>query len=111
MALNKKRKVGIELAEISEVLTSAMSKSVEVNVTTAIVADLDCLEKKRSQLSLFTQINLLDNRINREIDLKLIDNPAYGELQRWHIEQVKQRQADLVTNFANLAQMQRLVNR
>ena len=97
--------------EVVEVLNYAMGKAVEVNITTALVADLDCLESEgKSGLSLSTCINLLNNTVNNEIDLKLIDNPAYRELQRWHIEQVKQRQDSLVTNLASLAEMQHIVS-
>ena len=95
--------------EIREALICAMSKAAEVNITTAIVRDLDRVENNVSAPSLSTHINLLDNTVNREIDLKLIDNPAYGELQRWHIEQVKHQQASLVRNLASLESMRRIV--
>ena len=102
----------VELPEIAEVIVCAMGKAIEVDVTTAIAADLDCLEdNRRFDLSLSTQIDLLDKTINREIDLQLIDNPAYGELQQWHVEQVQQRQNNLVSNLASLVQMQRIISR
>ena len=96
--------------EIREPLICAISKAVEVNVTTAIVADLDRMGCNMSEAGFSTHINLLDNTVNREIDLKLVDNRVYGELQRWHIEQVKQKQASLVTNLSSLEEMRRMLN-
>ncbi|MEL6909718.1 MAG: hypothetical protein AAFY63_04725 [Cyanobacteria bacterium J06643_13] len=95
---------------ILQVLTTAMSETAEIEVTTYIDSwDLDHIEKSASTSRLHTQINLLDQTIEHEIDLKLIDNPAYGELQRWHTEQVRQRQESLVKNLASLEKMRQIV--
>ncbi|MEO1691889.1 MAG: hypothetical protein AAFR63_10235 [Cyanobacteria bacterium J06631_6] len=95
---------------ILQVLTTAMSETAEIEVTTYIDSwDLDHIEKSASTSRLHTQINLLDQTIEHEIDLKLIDNPAYGELQRWHTEQVRQRQKSLVKNLASLEKMRQIV--
>ena len=106
MELNQESSKAIPRQRIIDILTTAISKTVEVEVTTCIdCQDLDDLSQSGSELSLHTHINLLQGTIDREIDLKLIDNPAYGELQRWHIEQVQQRQNGLVNNLANLQAM------
>jgi len=90
-------------------LTVAISETPEIEVTTYIDSlDLDQLEQSASAHCFHTQVNLLNGTVDHEIDLKLIDNPAYRELQRWHIEQVHQRQDCLVKNLAVLEKMRRI---
>ncbi|NJL52392.1 MAG: hypothetical protein HC930_09560 [Hydrococcus sp. SU_1_0] len=96
--------------EIFQALTIAMSEAAEIEVTTYVDSwDLDHLERSASTSRFQTQIDLLKKTVEHEIDLKLIDNPAYGELQRWHIEQVRQRQDSLIKNLASLEQMRQIV--
>ncbi|MBW4534887.1 MAG: hypothetical protein KME09_13210 [Pleurocapsa minor HA4230-MV1] len=96
--------------EIFQLLTIAMSEIVEVEVSTYVDSwDLDHLEQSASTSRFHTQIDLLNQTVEHEIDLKLIDNPTYGELQRWHIEQVRQRQESLIKNLANLEQMRQIL--
>ena len=97
----------IKASELTEVLISAMGQAAEISITTCIAKDLDDPRSLRQSFS--TQINLIDRTVNHEIDLKLIDNLAYRELQRWHIEQVKHQQASLVRNLASLESMRRIV--
>jgi len=103
----QKARVKITAPELIQVLTTAMSQATEINVITCIATDLD--NPASSQQRFSTQINLVDCTVNHEIDLKLIDNPAYRELQRWHIEQVERKQASLVGNLASLESMRRIV--
>lgn len=96
--------------EILQALTIAMSEIVEVEVSTYVDSwDLDHLEQSASTSRFYTQINLLNQTVKHEVDLKLIDNPTYSELQRWHIEQVRQRQESLIQNLANLEQMRQIL--
>ncbi|MEN9871347.1 MAG: hypothetical protein RLZZ171_2339 [Cyanobacteriota bacterium] len=96
--------------EIFQLLTIAMSEIVEVEVSTYVDSwDLDHLEQSASTSRFYTQIDLLNQTVEHEVDLKLIDNPTYGELQRWHIEQVRQRQESLIKNLANLEQMRQIL--
>lgn len=96
--------------EILQALTIAISETAEIEVTTYVDSwDLDHLERSASTSRFHTQIDLLNKTVEHEIDLKLIDNPAYGELQRWHIEQVRQRQDSLIKNLASLEQMRQMV--
>ena len=107
--LNRETAFEIQARRIVETLTEAISEAPEIEVTTYIDSlDLDQIEQSASTSRLHTQVNLLDGTVNHEIDLKLIDNPAYRELQRWHIEQVHQRQDSLVHNLATLEKMRRI---
>ncbi|WP_319420096.1 hypothetical protein [Pleurocapsa sp. FMAR1] len=100
----------IQAQEIFAALTIAMSKTVEINVTTCIENDLDRATQSPSTERFATRINLLNGTVEHEVDLELIDNPAYGELQQWHIEQVKQKQGFLIKNLASLEEMRRLLS-
>ena len=96
--------------EILQIITTAMSESAEIEVITYIDSwDLDSVERSPSASRIQTKIDLLNKTVNREIDSKLIDNPAYGELQRWHIEQARQRQDSLVDNLASLEKMRQMM--
>ena len=96
--------------ELFRTLTVAMSETAEIEVTTYVDSwDLDHLERSASTSRFYTQIDLLNKTVDHEVDLKLIDNPAYGELQRWHIEQVRQRQDSLIENLATLEQMRQII--
>ena len=109
--MNKEAKKEIPAQKIVELLTTAMSKTVEVEVTTCIDnGDLDDWDRPTSEIGFYTHINLLEGQINREINLKLIDNPTYRELQLWHIEQVQESQGSLVANLASLQAMFNLIN-
>jgi len=106
MLLNQELQAKIEAGKIFEALTIAISEAVELEITTCIdSADLDQIELSTSDSLLRSRLSLLEGKIDHEIDLKLIDNPAYPELQRWHIEQVKQRQNSLIANLASLEKL------
>ncbi len=96
--------------EIFQVLTNAISETAQIEVTTYLDSwDLDHLEKSASTSRFYTQIDLLKQTVQHEVDLKLIDNSTYGELQRWHIEQVRRRQESLIKNLASLEQMRQMI--
>lgn len=108
--LDRETRIEIQILEIFDALTVAISETPEIEVTTYIDSlDLDQIEQSASTSRLHSQVNLLNGTVNHEIDLKLIDNPAYRELQRWHIEQIHQRQNSLVKNLVSLENMRRIV--
>ena len=109
MTLNKEVKAKIQAGKIFEALTIAISEAIELEVTTIYTSgDLDQINPSSSESRLHTRFNLLDGTVDHEIDLKLIDNPVYDELQRLHIEQVEQRQASLIEKLASLAKMRNI---
>ena len=109
MTLNKEVKAKIQAGKIFEALTIAISEAIELEVTTIYTSeDLDQINSSSSESRLHTRFNLLDGTVDHEIDLKLIDNPVYDELQRLHIEQVEQRQASLIEKLASLTKMRNI---
>ena len=86
-----------------------MSETAEIDVTTCIDGwDLDS-QSELPASGFQTQIDLCEQTVEHKIDYKLIDNRAYRELQRWHIEQVRQRQDSLMKNLASLEAMRQIV--
>lgn len=109
MTFNKEVKAKIQAEKILEALTIAISEAIEIEVTTIYTSeDLDKINPSSSESRLHTRLNLLDGTVDHEIDLKLIDNPVYDELQRLHIEQVEQRQASLIEKLTSLAKMRNI---
>ena len=110
--INKPSRTSELTEEILQVITTAMSESAEIEVTTYVDSwDLDSIERSPSASHIQTKIDLLNKTVEREIDRKLIDNPAYRELQRWHIEQVRRRQDSLVDNLTSLAKLRQIMQR
>ncbi|MEM7757755.1 MAG: hypothetical protein AAF298_06490 [Cyanobacteria bacterium P01_A01_bin.40] len=104
------RKISPRSRAILDALMVAMSETAEIEVTTYIdSSDLDQIEQSSSTSRFHTQISLMKGTVDHEIDLKLIDNPAYRELQRWHIEQVHRTQDSIVENLISLEKMRRIL--
>lgn len=109
MLLNQELPTKIQAKKVLEALAIALSESMELDITTCIDnEDLDQSKPAASNSLLRTRWHLLDGTVDHEIDLKLVDNPAYPELKRWHIEQVKQRQNSLIKNLASLEKLRHL---
>lgn len=108
MTLNRAIRTKNQASEILKALNLALSEAVEIEVSTYLDDDLDRRESS-SASRFYTRINLLDGTVDHEIDLKLIDNPAYSELQQWHIGQVHQRKNSLIKNITSLEQMRRIL--
>ena len=98
--MNYSTSLKLRRQQIVETLTTAICEATTVEVTTYVnSSDLDEVGTDSSS-RIHTEIDLLNQSIDHEIDLKLIDNSTYEELQRWHIEQVKQRQDSILANLA-----------
>ena len=95
--------------EILEWLEIAISEAVIEVTTSYIDGDLTQAESARSKQQIRTRIDLFEGAIEREIDLELIDNPAYKELQRRHLCRVRQRQKSATERLSDLEQMRLIV--
>ncbi|MGF1589069.1 MAG: hypothetical protein ACFCU7_07470 [Pleurocapsa sp.] len=108
MTLNREIRAKNQASEILKALNLALSEAVELEVSTYLDGDLERRELA-SASRFYTRINLFEGTVDHEIDLKLIDNLAYSELQQWHIGQVNQRKNSLIKNIASLEQMRRIL--
>jgi hypothetical protein len=95
--------------EIFEALTIAMSEAIELKVTTWVspqtenpaIAELEPSPGR----CLHTRINIVDGEVENEIGSEFIGNEAYAELQKFHLEQVREGREILLKNLESLQQM------
>lgn len=105
--------------EIFEALTIAISEAIELKVTTWVSSaespptapdfsangTLKAGLETPSILCLHTRINLVDGEVENKIGSEFIDNEAYAELQKFHLEQVKEGREILLKNLESLQKM------
>jgi hypothetical protein len=105
--------------EIFEALTIAMSEAIELKVTTWVSSagsppttqdfsangTLKAELETPSSLCLHTRINLVDGEVENRIGSEFIDHEAYAELQKFHLEQVKEGREILLKNLESLQKM------
>ena len=82
-----------------------MSESIELNITTSVASSKKGFEKTEPGYRMRTRINLVDGEVDNEIGREFVTNPAYAELQKLHLEQVKQGREILLNNLASLQSM------
>ena len=102
----------VRAGEIFEALAIAMSESIELDITTSIASSsdrqLDGATKHSAQMH--TRINLIEGTIENEISRDFANNPAYAQLQKLHLEQVRQGREIIINNLANLQSMLAILN-
>lgn len=101
----------IKAGEMFDALAIAMSESIELNITTWVASAEEQLEEtSQPGYRMRTRINLVDGEVDNEIGREFVSNPAYAELQKLHIEQVKQGREILLNNLASLQAMFAMLN-
>lgn len=104
-------KAKIKAGEMFEALAIAMSESIELNITTWVASGEEQLEEtSQPGYRMRTRINLVDGEVDNEIGREFVSNPAYAELQKLHLEQVKQGREILLNNLASLQSMFAILN-
>jgi hypothetical protein len=95
--------------EIYDALTIAMSEAIELKVTTWVSSAEESqgtLDREpQSGRCLRTRINIVDGEVENEIGSDFIGNEAYAELQRFHLEQVREGREILLKNLESLQKM------
>jgi hypothetical protein len=102
----------IKAGEMFDALAIAMSESIELNITTWVASSEDQQLDETSQpgYRMRTRINLVDGEVDNEVGREFASNPAYAELQKLHMEQVKQGREILLNNLASLQSMFVMLN-
>jgi hypothetical protein len=101
----------IREGKMFDALAIAMSESIELNITTWVAsAEEQLAETSQPGYRMRTRINLVDGEVDNEIGREFVSNPAYGELQKLHMEQVKQGREILLNNLASLQSMFAMLN-
>ena len=96
----------IRAKQMLEALTLAMSEAIELNITTWVASsEIDSAEESQPGYRLHTRINLVEGEVENEIGSEFLKNPAYSELQKLHLEQVRQSRTTLLKNINSLQKM------
>ncbi|VEP16087.1 conserved hypothetical protein [Hyella patelloides LEGE 07179] len=102
----------VRAGKMFDALAIAMSESIELNITTSVASEEDRQLGETSQpgYRMRTRINIVDGEVENEIGREFASNPAYAELQKLHLEQVKQGREILLNNLASLQSMFAMLN-
>jgi hypothetical protein len=101
----------VKAGEMFDALAIAMSESIELNITTSVASSKkEGIDETQPGYRMRTRINLVDGEVDNEIGREFITNPAYAELQKLHLEQVKQGREILLNNLASLQSMFAMLN-
>lgn len=102
----------IKAGEIYDALALAMSEAIELKITTWVASsETDNLDDdSKPGYRMRTRINLVDGEVENEIGREFATNPAYEELQKLHLEQVRQGREIILNNLASLQTMFAILN-
>ncbi len=102
----------IQAGEIYDALALAMSETVELKITTWVAnsATDNLDDDSQPGYRMRTSINLVEGKIDNEIGREFANNPAYEELQKLHLEQVKRGREIILNNLASLQTMIAMFN-
>ena len=102
----------VRAGQMFDALAIAMSEAIELNITTSIAASADeeLGSSPQPGYRMRTRINLVDGEVENEIGREFVTNPAYAQLQKLHLEQVKQGREILLNNLASLQSMFAMLN-
>jgi hypothetical protein len=98
-------KEALKTGKLKEAFVLAMSKAVQLDITTSIVFP-DSTNSGR----LRTEINLVEGKIVNEISADLVGNKIYPEIQKLHFEQVAQGNRTLKENLESLEKTFKLMS-
>lgn len=113
MSASDEFRAKIAAGEMLDAMAIAMSEAIELNITTWIAAnETDSLGDESPQPGhrMRTRINLIDGEVDNEIGREFANNPAYDQLQKLHLEQVRKGREILLNNLASLQSMFAMLN-
>ena len=101
----------IEAGEIKEALALAISEAIELKITTWVASDRqETLTESQPGYRWRTRLDIVNGEVENEIGSEFINNPAYRELQKLHLEQVQQGREILLRNIETLQAMFAIYN-
>jgi hypothetical protein len=116
MAASDDFKKALRSGNLTEAFAIAMGQAVELKISTRIVPS-NTDGTSRSDLGridpdcrLRTKLNLVEGKIENEVGNRFISgDSSYGEIRRFHIEQVAQGHETIASNIESLQKMFRLM--
>ncbi|MGV2830138.1 hypothetical protein [Myxosarcina sp. GI1(2024)] len=102
----------VKAGEIAEALTWAMSEAIELKVTTWVASSdrQSSLSESQPGYRWRTRIDIVNGEVENEVGTEFINNPAYSELQKLHLEQVGRGREILISNLETLQAMFAIFN-
>ncbi len=97
----------LKAGNITEALTLALSKAVELKITTWVPSAEDVVETTETKPGhrLRTSINVIEGRVENEIGDQFIGNGRYRELRQFHFEQASQSNKIIQNNLKSLQKL------
>lgn len=100
MVVNEEFKRLVQAGQLNDALLLALEQAVEVEVTTWVGSQSET-EVVPSQ-RLRSRLNLVAGTLEHELGEEFLDNPAYAELQQFHLEQIRASREMMVENVETL---------
>jgi hypothetical protein len=97
----------LKAGNLKEALALALSKAVELKITTWVASGSDDLEETNAKPGhrLRTHIKSIEGKIENEIGDQFIGNGPYRELQQFHTEQVAESNKIIQSNLQSLQKL------
>lgn len=103
MVVNEKFEQLLKTGKLNEALLLALEQTIELEVTTWVASEqaTEALPGQR----LRSRLNLVAGELDHEIGEEFLNNPAYQQLQQFHLEQVEASRRMMVQNVETLQQL------
>ncbi|MBD1878066.1 hypothetical protein [Coleofasciculus sp. FACHB-T130] len=109
MATSDKFKQQLKAGKIVEALSTALSETIELEITTwvssADVDDRTSEEQPQPGSRMQTRINIVEGDITNEIGDRFLNSGPYSELRQFHLEQVQQSRVIINDNLKSLQKL------
>ncbi|MBD2743536.1 hypothetical protein [Coleofasciculus sp. FACHB-1120] len=109
MTASDKFKQQLKAGKIVEALSTALSETIELEITTWVSsADIDdnrSEEQPQPGSRMQTRINIVEGDITNEIGDRFLNNGPYSELRQFHLEQVQQSREIINDNLKSLQKL------
>lgn len=115
MASSDEFRKALRAGKLTDAFVLAISKAHQLNITTSIASPeqnsspsaTSSAAGTRSRLR--TRLDLVEGKIDNEIDEQFLDNPLYQRVQQFHRQQVNRGHHTIAQNLETLQQMFRLL--
>ncbi|MBD2087620.1 hypothetical protein [Coleofasciculus sp. FACHB-542] len=109
MAASDKFKQQLKAGKIVEALSTALSETIELEITTWVsstdIDDRTSEEQPQPGSRMQTRINIVEGDITNEIGDRFLNSGPYSELRQFHLEQVQQSRAIINDNLKSLQKL------
>ncbi|MBE9166304.1 hypothetical protein IQ238_01725 [Pleurocapsales cyanobacterium LEGE 06147] len=115
MASSDEFRKALRAGKLTDAFVLAMSKAHQLNITTSIASPEKNFPQSATSSAprllyrLRTRLDLVEGKIDNQIDEQFLGNPLYQKVQQFHCQQVNQGHQTIAQNLESLQQMFRLL--